>query len=134
MHHHVRGAAVSAPGVHGLHAHVGADLAWLAACDRALRELLLGDDCSRVVGDPRHLDLAASLAMAAVSLMAVTPRAYPKAGRLSGATSTMPSGLALVRMYPEGSAIRYVAAEPKPGGAVSRIAFDREGTTATWAI
>ena len=99
-----------------------------------LGELSLGDEYGRLVGDPRYPDIAANLATAGVSVAVVNPWAYLEAGQTPPDTGTPPPGVALVRSYPDGTAIWRVTAPPKPGLAVFGIGFEREGTTDTWAL
>lgn len=99
-----------------------------------LGELSLGDEYGRLVGDPRYPDVAANLATAGVSLVVVNPWAYREAGQIPPDTSILPPGFALVRTYPDGTAIWRVTAAAKPGLAVFGTGFVREGTTDTWDL
>jgi hypothetical protein len=88
-----------------------------------LEEATIATPFGRLVGDPRARLAAANLATAGVRVVVVHPWAFRQAGLVPPNTSHPPSGFALVRRYPDGTAVWRVTAAPRPGIAIPYDGF-----------
>jgi hypothetical protein len=90
-----------------------------------LEEPSIATPFGRLVGNPRALLAAVNLATVGVRLVVVHPWAFRQAGLAPPNTAHPPVGFALVRRYPDGTAVWRVTAAPRRGIAIPYDGFPR---------